>query len=63
MSNKERYQEITDTCASIAEDLRQLQREAIDLEVKIDLSEVYYKLGYIEGMCEIEGQDKIGGEE
>ena len=63
MSDKERYQEITDTCASIVKDLRQLQRETTDLKVKLDLSAVYYKLGYIEGMCGIEGQDKIGDEE
>ena len=61
MNEKERFKEIAETAAQCATDLQELEKLAKEGGVMLHISNLYYALGYIEGLCNNK-DDKTGKE-
>ena len=58
MREKERFAEIVKTVTDCATAIQKLEKELYENEgIKLNLSELFYALGYIKGMCGREGEE------
>ena len=54
MTEEERFKEIADMCSSIVTRIQNEREENPEMFRELDMSGLFYSIGYIEGLCGVE---------